>query len=143
MLRDFVKRYQDRPASTEDFANVAGEYFAKSPIGRKYSFRHLGWFFRQWVFQAHLPSYRLEYRIKNQPDGRALLEGTLYQEGVPDNWEMPLPVALHLDKGQVAKGSMLAKGPSIAVSLPAIPTQIILNPDNWVLCDRVSAKRLD
>ncbi len=145
MLRDFAKRYQDRPASTEDFANVAGEYFNKSPIGRKYSYRHLGWFFRQWVYQAHLPTYRLEYKIRNLPDGKAMLEGTLFQEGVPDNWEMPLPLALRMDKDRVAHGTVLAKGPSIAVSipLPVQPKEVQLNVNGTVLCERVSVKRLD
>ncbi len=144
MLRDFVKRYQDRPASTEGFANVASEYFVKSPIGRKYSFGHLGWFFRQWVYEAHLPSYRLEYKIEKQSDGKALLKGTLYQEETPENWEMPLPLVVKFDNNEVAKGSVLAKGPASPVSLPlpAMPKDVQLDPDAWVLSAKTTAVRL-
>ena len=57
-------------------------------IGRKYAYGHLGWFFRQWVYEANLPNHRLEYKIENQPDGKALLK------------EMPLPLVLKYRKGQ-------------------------------------------
>jgi hypothetical protein len=49
MMTDFVSRYREKAASTDDFRRVAGEHFAKSPIGRMYRQNNLDWFFAQWV----------------------------------------------------------------------------------------------
>jgi hypothetical protein len=48
MMKDFVERYRDKVASTDDFRRVANEHFAKSPTAKKYNVKDLDWFFRQW-----------------------------------------------------------------------------------------------
>ena len=146
MLRDFVTRFQDRAASTEGFANLASQHFARSPIGRKYGYQHLGWFFRQWVYQSDLPSYRFEYSIEKLEDGKVVLNGKLFQEDAPANWEMPLPLVLTFGKDQLARGSVLAKGPvtDVRIPLPSVPKDVQLDPDSWVLSARtltVAAKK--
>ena len=91
MMTDFVNRYRNKAASTDDFRLVANEHFARSPIGQKYQLTNLNWFFRQWVYDSGLPSYELDYEVKERPDG-IFLTGTLKQDGVPENWFMPLPI---------------------------------------------------
>jgi hypothetical protein len=51
---------------------------ARTPIAQKFGMKDLNWFFSQWIWQTVLPSYRLEYSIKDAPDGGALLQGTVF-----------------------------------------------------------------
>lgn len=134
MLKDFVRR-QSGAASTEGFATVASEHFVRSPIGRKYNFRDLGWFLRQWVFESKLPKYSLKYSVETQSDGKALLKGTVSQADAGEGWVMPLPIVIKFGKDRVARGTVLANGPEAPVSipLPEKPTEVLFDPDSWVL----------
>jgi aminopeptidase N len=111
MMTDFVNRFRNKAASTDDFRLVANEHFARSPIGQKYQVANLNWFFRQWVYTSDLPSYQLEYEVKERPEG-IFLSGTVKQEGVPDTWFMPLPILISFDGNQQARTTVRAQGPS-------------------------------
>lgn len=140
MLSDFVKRYENRPASTEGFAAVAGEHFRATPLARKYGLTDLNWFFRQWVYQTALPSYRFEYTQEAQPGGATAVKGTVFQEDAPEDWMMLLPLEIRFGKDKVARGSVQAKGPQspFSVTLPLKPDAIQLDPQHWVLSEDTS-----
>jgi hypothetical protein len=144
MMGDFVRRQYNGWATTESFLQVASEHFARTPIAQKYRLKDLNWFFAEWVFQAHLPTYRLEYRIERQPDGSVMLKGTLYQENAPEAWFLPLPLVLRFGKDQSARGTVLANGPKapVAIKLPGRPTEVELDPDMWVLSEKTSAREM-
>jgi len=143
MMKDFVNRYRDSSATTEQFAEVASEHFVHTPIARKYGINNLNWFFSQWVWQTALPSYRLEYGLENQPDGKVVVKGTLFQENAPEDWVMPLPLVFKFAGDKVARGTVLAKGPQqpVSVSLPMRPDSVELDPDFWVLTEKTSTKK--
>ncbi len=143
MMKDFVNRYRDNSASTEEFAQVASEHFARTPIAQKYGISNLNWFFRQWVWQTALPIYRLEYGIENQPDGKVVVKGTVYQDNAPQDWVMPLPLVLKFSGGRVARGTVIAKGPQqpVSITLPMRPESVELDPDLWVLSEKTSTKK--
>jgi hypothetical protein len=144
MMTDFVKRYQNRSASTDDFRRVANEHFAKSPIGQKYRLNNLDWFFHQFVNRSEFPSYEMQYQIQEQPDGKFILSGTVKQEDAPNDWFMVLPVVISFGGKQEARGTVHAYGPSanFQIKLPARPTKVELDPQRWVLADKVSSKRV-
>ena len=73
MMTDFVERYRNKTASSDDFRAVANEHFARSPIAKKYGMTNLNWLFYQSVYQTALPSYELQYKIEDQPDGKVML----------------------------------------------------------------------
>jgi aminopeptidase N len=137
MLKEFVERNNGRAASTDDFRNLASAYFERSPIGRQYNLKDLNWFFRQWVYEAYLPSYRMEYRLDDQPDGGVLMRGTMHQENAGDKWFMPLPVIVHFGKNKFARSVLYAYGEhkDFALKLPARPSAVQLDPDLWILSD--------
>lgn len=143
MMTDFVNRYRNSSASTEEFAVVAGAHFARTPVAQKYGVKDLDWFFNQWVLQTALPSYRLEYSIKSNPDGSALVEGTVFQENAPENWAMPLPVVIKFGGNQVARGTVLANGAQqpVSIPLPQKPESVELDPDHWILSDKTSTRK--
>ena len=144
MMKDFVKRHQNSSASTDDFRLVANEHFARSPIGQKYKLNNLDWFFRQFVHRSDFPSYEMEYQIQDQPDGKVLLTGTVKQEDAPNDWFMVLPVVISFGGKQEARGTVHAYGPSAAfqIKLPIRPAKVELDPDRWVLANKVSSKRV-
>ena len=142
MMTDFVNRYQDKFASTDDFRKVASEHFAKSPIGRKYNLNNLDWFFKEWVYRTEMPSYQLEYRVENLPDGKFMLSGTVTQQNAPEDWFMPLPLLISFGGDQQASGTVHALGPkaNFQIKLPAKPTKVELDPFHWVLAEKTSTK---
>jgi hypothetical protein len=144
MLKDFVRRYQQRAASTENFRDVASEHFSRSPIAAKYGLKDLNWFFRQWVYQAYLPSYRLEYQIQDLPGGGVAVKGTVFQDKAGEKWFMPLPVVFRFGKDKFARGTVHALGESapFATKLPARPSQVQFDPDQWVLSESTTAAAL-
>lgn len=142
MMSDFVNRYRDRFASTDDFRAVANEHFAKTPIAQRYKLNNLDWFFRQWVYRTELPAYQMEYQIQDQPDGKVLLSGTVTQEKVPEDWFMVLPVVISFGGKQEARGTVYALGPkgTFQIKLPARPNKVELDPQHWVLSEKISTK---
>jgi hypothetical protein len=142
MMTDFVERYRDNFASTDDFRVVANEHFAKTPIAQKFKLTNLNWFFNEWVYQTGLPSYQLAYQIQDQPDGSVLLSGTVTQEDVPEDWFMVLPLLISFDGTQWAAGTVHALGPKtpFSIKLPRRPKKVELDPQKWILSDKTSTK---
>jgi aminopeptidase N len=142
MMKDFVSRYRDQAASTDDFRRVASEHFAQSPIAKKFGLKDLNWFFDEWVYQTALPSYSIEYKMQGQPDGSVLLSGNVFQENAPENWFMILPLVLTLGGDRVATGTVHAYGPKtpFQIKLPSRPSKVELDPNHWVLSEKTSTK---
>lgn len=142
MMRDFVERYRNKTASTDDFRIVANEHFVRTPISKRYGAKDLNWFFQQWVYEAHFPSYTMEYSLEPQPDGSVMLSGNVLQENVPDSFFMPLPVLIRFGGDKVANGTVAALGPKtpFKIKLPAKPQKVELDPSSWVLSEKTSTK---
>jgi aminopeptidase N len=142
MMKDFVNRYRDKVASTDDFRLVANEHFARSPVAKRYGLRDLNWFFRQWVYDTALPSYRLEYEIRPQSDGTSMVTGNVIQENVSEQFFMPLPLIISFAGDQIATGTVSAYGPKtpFSIKLPKTPQSAELDPQRWVLSERTATK---
>lgn len=142
MMTDFVERYRNKTASSDDFRTVANEHFAKSPIARKYGMTNLNWLFYQTVYQTALPSYEMQYKLEDQPDGKVLLSGTITQQNAPQDWMMVLPVKLSFGAKQEALGTVLVQGQSspFQIRLPMRPKKVELDPDRWILSEKISTK---
>jgi hypothetical protein len=142
MMKDFVERHRNGAATTEDFRAVASRHFAGTPTARKFALRDLDWFFRQWVYNTHLPTYTLEYEFKPNPDGSVNIAGVVKQDNAGPDWLMVLPVVLSFDNNQEARTTVRAQGPSTAfeLKLPARPRKVELDPDMWVLSEKTLTK---
>ena len=142
MMKDFVERYRNKAASTDDFRMVANEHFVKTPVARRYNIKDLNWFFQQWVYQTHLPTYSLEYQIEDQPDGSAVVSGNVIQENAPDGFFMPMPLLMKFGGSKEASGTVAALGPKtpFKIKVPTRPQKVELDPNNWVLSEKTSTK---
>lgn len=143
MMKDFVNRHRNGSATTEEFVEVASDHFASTPIAQQFGMKDLDWFFKQWVWQTGMPTYRLEYALENQPGGKVSLKGTLFQDGVPEDWAMPIPVVFKFAGGKTAHTTILAQGPRqpVNLTLPLRPDSVELDPEMWVLSDKTSTKK--
>jgi hypothetical protein len=142
MMTDFVARYRNDIASTDDFRLVVNEHFAKTGIAQKYQMKDLDWLFSQAVYQTELPIYEMQYKLTDEPDGKVMLSGTITQQNVPDDWVMVLPVILSFGNKQEARGTVVAQGPSapFQIRLPMRPKKVELDPEHWILSERTSTK---
>jgi hypothetical protein len=142
MMRDFVTRYRNKSASTDDFRNVAAEHFLKMPVSQEYQLRDLDWFFNEWVYRSALPSYKVTYTTKNNADGSVMLDGTVIQENVTEDWFMPLPLAIFFGNGQWSNTTIPAVGTSsqFHLKLPRKPVDVQLDPFHWILSDKSEIK---
>ena len=142
MMTDFISQYQYKAATTEDFALVAGEHFANSYIGQLFDLKDLDWFFQQWVYEAKLPNYRMEYTLEPGSDGQTILNATVFQENAGQEWFMPLPVLCVFANNQALRPTVYVKGQQteVKVTLPMKPTSVELDPDLWILSDKTTTK---
>ncbi len=142
MMKDFVGRYRNKVASSDDFRMVANEHFARTPISRAYNIKDLNWFFKQWVYESSLPSYTLEYTFQDQKDGSTLVNGNIIQENAPENWAMVLPVVFKFGGDSGGNTTVLAFGPKtpFSIKLPKRPQKVELDPQKWVLSEKTSTK---
>ena len=138
MMKDFVEKYRNNVASTDDFREVANAHFVNTPIAKKYNLKDLNWFFLQWVYSSELPSYKLEYKVEKQPDGKFLLSGDVIQEGAGENWFMPLPLNLTVNNNQIANGTVAAYGAKMPfkIMLPFNPKKVELDANLWILSEK-------
>jgi aminopeptidase N len=142
MMTDFVERYRNQTASTDDFRKVVNEHFAKTKIAKIYNMPHLNWLFRQFVYQSEFPSYEMQYKITPDADGKVLVSGTITQKNAGENWVMVLPVRFTFGGNQQASGTVIVQGPSTPfnIRLPAAPSKVQLDPERWILAENISTK---
>jgi hypothetical protein len=145
VMTDFVQRYKESTASTEQFFAVANEHVQNTALARKFGYKNLDWFYRQWATQTYLPSYELSYHIERNADGSAVLKGDLFQKGIPEgeNWFMPLPLILHFPGDKIGRGTIGAFGAHTPISLKLAhaPEKVELDPELWVLSEKTSSAK--
>ena len=90
MLRDFVRAYGGKDASTEDFVRHAEKYMTPA-LDLEHNHR-LDWFFNPWVYGTGIPIYKLTSNVLPRGPTRFLIQGTIEQSGVDEDFEMLVPV---------------------------------------------------
>jgi hypothetical protein len=144
MLEDFTHQYAFKNISTEDFRQIANKYFPGTAIAKKFGLKNLNWFFRQWLYEANLPSYLMEYSIESDEAGQVVLAGKIIQENVPKHWFMPLPLILKFPGNQQTRTIVWAVGPETEIQIPPLPMKpdsVELDPDWWILSENTETKK--
>jgi hypothetical protein len=135
MMRDFVKTHFHQNASTESFKRLVEKYM--KPNMDLDGNQRMDWFFRQWVYGTEVPSYRLDYALAPESDGKVLLKGTVTQSGVSDNFKMLVPIYLDFDGKVMRLGQANLVGnnttPEFQVKLPQRPRRVLINYHHDVL----------
>jgi hypothetical protein len=82
MMHDFVASSANRNASTADFQRIV-----EKRIGEP-----MDWFFNQWVYGTEIPEYDFKYALKPGSSGKTVLQISLTQSGVSDEFESRVPI---------------------------------------------------
>jgi hypothetical protein len=127
MMKDYVRQYSGRVATTADFKHIVENHFGQS----------MAWFFNQWVYGTDIPFYHIEHSVSSAADGGYMLTVTVKQTGVAENFQMPLPILVHFSSGYAAVFVHVAGDDPVTrqFRLPQEPRKIEINPWNAVLCE--------
>jgi hypothetical protein len=123
-LRNFMKEYSGKNASTADFRRVLEQTTQGD----------WGWFFDAWIYGADVPSYTWNYDVK-PADGAFLLTMNVERRDVPEWFSIPIPVRVEFEGGKQGYFYIPSKSDKQTVTqkLPAKPKNVVFAPDYSVL----------
>ncbi|WP_321476702.1 M1 family aminopeptidase [uncultured Paludibaculum sp.] len=125
LMRDFVKSFPDKPASTADFQTLLSKHMGTD----------MSWFINQWVYNSAVPKIKGQYSIV-QEGGKPVLVVEPQITGVPDGFRMELPLAMKFKSGtRVGRFRFIAPGAAVKATLPEVPESIEFNPTLELLGD--------
>jgi hypothetical protein len=126
-MRDFLREYDGRAASTDDFRRV---------LERNLGGPDLSWFFNSWIYGAEIPSFTWSYSVK--PEGDAfLLTIDVERRDVSDDFQVIVPVQVEFDGGKVGYlyfSSKSAKD-SLTRKVASKPKNVIFGPNSSLLAN--------
>jgi aminopeptidase N len=120
LIDELVSEFQTKPISTFDFKKIAEKHAGKS----------LDWFFDNWVFGTGVPAYSLDFKVETATGGFAIT-GKITQSGVPDSFEMPVP--LYADDRFLGNVTVSDSGGEFRFVTRTRPQQVLLDPQKTIL----------
>ena len=128
VMKTFYTKHLGGTATTASFQETAEEVTGTS----------LDWFFQQWVYGTDIPTYTFSHRYTPQADGSVIATVRVRQEGVPDGFQMVVPI--HLDFGEEGSATLRLRvvGAETEAQLPLLPREpnaITFNPFESVLAE--------
>jgi len=131
MLHDFVTGYQGQSVSTEDFIHHAEKYMtAESDLEHNHK---LDWFFSEWIYDTGIPTYTLETEVRAVAAGPYVVQGTITQSNVPEDFEMPVRlVALYARDKRVTLGQVVVGATGAHFKFTALqkPMRVVIDEEN-------------
>ncbi|MBV8545017.1 MAG: hypothetical protein JO088_09745, partial [Acidobacteria bacterium] len=127
ILRDFVKEYSGKDASTADFQRVVEK---DAPGDWSY-------FFDTWVYDAAIPTLRWNYKVEPTSTGGAKVTINVKRSGVRDDFMMVAPVRIELDGGKAGYFFMhiTKNDQTVSQDLPSVPRKVVFAPDHSLLAN--------
>ena len=119
-VEDLRAQFRSKSISTYDFKALAEKHLKKS----------LDWFFDDWVFGLGIPAYKLDYKIDPGPGG-FVVSGSISQSGVPDAFEMPVPV--YADDTLLGMVTVSVDGGDFRFTTRSRPQQSLVDPKGTIL----------
>ena len=99
-MQDFVKTYNGKAATTEDFKGIVEKHMTKAMDLDDN--RRMDWFFNEYVYGTALPSYDLSSSVGKDANGDPEVSFKITQSGVDKNFAMLVPLYLGLADGRIA-----------------------------------------
>jgi hypothetical protein len=144
LMHDFVATYMNRNASTESFKTVVEKHMKPSMDLERNG--KMDWFFRQWVYGTEVPSYRMEYSLAPEPDGKVMFTAKVTQSGVSPNFVMGVPIYFDFDGHPARAGAVALLGnmtsSEVKIRLPKKPKHVLLNANHDVLAAETVVKEM-
>jgi hypothetical protein len=127
ILRDYVKEYSGKNASTADFQRVVEK---DAPGDWSY-------FFDTWVYDSAIPTLHWNYKLEPTVTGSVKLTINVKRSGVRDDFMMVAPVLIELDAGRAGIVFMHIKKneETFSQDLPSMPRKVVFAPDHSLLAN--------
>jgi hypothetical protein len=119
-VEDLRTQFRAKSISTYDFKSLAEKHIRKP----------LDWFFDDWVFGTGIPAYKLDYKTEPGPGG-FVVSGSIAQSGVPDTFEMPVPV--YADDTLLGMVTVSVDGGDFRFTTRSRPQQVQVDPKRTIL----------
>ena len=125
MLSELRRRYEWKTISTNEFRELAAGFLPpKSPDAK------LEGFFDQWVYGTGIPTLKLSYSTQGRPPA-VKLTGTVSQSDVDSEFSVQVPVEIECGRAHQVKWIRTSSSAvPFAVTLPQMPTKVVLNTSN-------------
>ncbi|HZL85675.1 MAG TPA: M1 family aminopeptidase [Candidatus Krumholzibacteria bacterium] len=128
LMMDFFASYNGKSPSTQDFRRVV----------EKYAGQDMGWFFDQWVYGTAIPTYEFDQRMEKLESGNWLVHCRVRQTGVPEDFQMYVPIRIDFDNDRYVRFRVFLKGPLSEFDLPELPEKpkaVVFHDFESVLCE--------
>jgi hypothetical protein len=127
ILRDFVKEYSGKDASTADFQKIV----EKDAPG-DWSF-----FFDTWIYDSAIPTLRWNYKVEPNAAGGAKLTVTAKRSGVRDDFKMMAPVLIEFDgdRNGIFFMAIRQNEQTVSQELSSVPRKVIFAPEHSLLAN--------
>lgn len=143
MMTDFIKTHYNQDVSTEDFKRIVEKHI--TPQMDLYQNGSMDWFFNQWVYGIDVPKYEMEYSL-SKSGGQTILNATITQSNVSDNFVMPVPIYVDYGKGWIELGKATIVGNKAYeiknVPLPRKPRKVAVAALHDVLATSIKNKKI-
>jgi len=126
MMKEFFGANRGRDVRSLDFRKAV----------EKYTGMDMAWFFDQWVYSSDLPTYEFSYEYENEPGGTFTARCSVLTTGVPENFQMYVPLEIEIDQDAKAYIRVFIDRPAFEFTLPGLPRKpkkLRLNPFESVL----------
>jgi hypothetical protein len=139
LMRDFVKSYTGRPATTQDFKRAVEQHI--TPPMNLTGDGKMDWFFNEYVYGTALPNEKFGYTFSNAPDGSVSLSFKVEQSGVDPSFKMTIPIYIELAEGGAFRvgsipltGNAAFEKQTVLRGLKTKPKRAMINYFHDVLC---------
>jgi hypothetical protein len=120
LLEEFQIQFRGKSVSTFEFKRLAEKHAGKP----------LDWFFDSWVFGSGVPAYKLDHKIEPAA-GSFVVSGSITQSGVPDTFEVPVP--LYADDVLLGMVEVSSDGGAFRFTTRTQPIQVVIDPKGTIL----------
>jgi aminopeptidase N len=127
ILRDFIKDYSGKDASTADFQkevekNAPGDW---------------SFFFNSWIYDSAIPTIRWSYKLEPTATGGSKISVTVKRSGVGDDFVMVAPVRIEFDGNRAGMFYILINKNEQTVTheLSSTPRNVVFAPDHSLLAN--------
>jgi len=137
MLKNVVQASGGESAYTKFVDDIRTEFLGKSistfdvkRLAEKHALKPLDWFFESWVFGTGIPAYTIDYKVDAAAGGFSV-SGKISQTGVPDTFEMPVP--LYADDALLGAVNVSSDGGEFRFLTRTRPQQLRIDPMRTIL----------
>ncbi|MBK7142218.1 MAG: hypothetical protein IPH75_09075 [bacterium] len=127
LMRDWYTTYKGKKATTREFQTMVEKHMGTD----------MGWFFRQWVYNNYIPTYKFKQSIAPDSADGFTVTLNISQSEVPADFRMYVPIEIEMKSGEKQYVRLLVDQPEkeFELTFPSKPKKITLNPLMSVLAD--------